>query len=333
MVSPEPLRQPFDQIVELFQLLIGGVPMPDAPTRELTLSEIEDYERDGVICVRGLLPNEWVTRMAGAIDRAVGSPTLMGNVVSMKDENFSGDLFMWKTHDDFRDFVYESPASRIAQQVLGTSVVRHFYDQTFVKPAGCHVPTPWHHDITFWPVNVESRNLCSMWIPLDPVDRQSSGLEFVKGSHRWPHLYKAVTPNYDPYMLDSDYEDAPDIDGSRSDYDLFCPDMDPGDLLIFNARVMHGSSANYSTQRPRRAFASRWCDDSVAFDPRHATMPLLWNHGLSQGDPLAGSLFPQVLPEPIPSEGERRAQGAEPPDPQIVQRLMRSMADRMAAPS
>ena len=232
--------------------------MPEALTRSLTPAELETYERDGVICARGLFTDEWVERMSAAVDRAVENPTLMGNVVSMKDANFSGDLFLWKVDDDFRDFVFDSPASRIAQQVFGSKVIRHFYDQLFVKPAGCHVPTPWHHDVTFWPVDVECRNLCSLWITFDPVDRASSGLEFVKGSHRWPDRFKAVTPNYDRYMMSSDLADAPDIDAHREDYDLFCPDMEPGDLLLFNAHVVHGSSANYSTDRPRRAFSSRW---------------------------------------------------------------------------
>ena len=142
--------------------------MPEAPTRDLTPEEVEDYERDGVICARGLFPDAWIERMAAAVDRFIENPSLMGGVVSMPDQDFSGDLFLWKLDDEFRDFVYHSPASRIAQQVLGSDVVRHFYDQLFAKPAGCQVPTPWHHDVTFWPVDLESRNLCSLWITFDP---------------------------------------------------------------------------------------------------------------------------------------------------------------------
>ncbi len=305
--------------------------MPDLPLRDLTPEELAAYERDGVICARGLFSDRWIERMAAATDRVVANPTPFGDVVSMKDEKFSGDLFIWKLDADFRDFVYESPASVIAQQVLGSRVVRHFYDQLFVKPAGCHVPTPWHHDITFWPVDVESRNLCSMWITFDPVDRASSGLEFIKGSHRWPGRFKATTPDYDPYMLASHFEDLPDIESSRDEYDLFCPDMEPGDLLLFNAHVVHGSSANYSTDRPRRAFSSRWCDDTVIFEGRPATMPLLWDHGLSDGERLGGSLFPQVLPETITAEGARRAEGPEPPDPEYAGRVMASIAAHLSA--
>lgn len=302
--------------------------MPDLPLRDLTPEEVDRYAKDGVVCARGLFPQHWIERMAAAVDRVVAHPTLFGNIVSMKDQQFSGDLFLWKVDDDFRDWVYESPASRIARQVLRSDRIGHFYDQLFVKPAGCQVPTPWHQDITFWPVDIECRSICSIWITFDPVERESSGLEFVRGSQRWSQRFKAVTPNYDPYMLDSDFEDAPDIDNHRDAYDLFCPDMQPGDCLIFDAHVTHGSSSNYSTRTARRAFSSRWFADGTLYEDRHATMPLLWDHGLRSGDPLGGSLFPRVLPEPIPSEGARRARGPHPPEPETVRTVMDAIARR-----
>ncbi len=300
----------------------------DRPLRDLEPEEIRAYDEDGVVHARGLFPAEWLERMATAVDRVVASPTFFGNVVSMKDQGFSGDLFLWKLDNDFRDWVYDSPAARVAQQLLRSPSVRHFYDQLFVKPAGCHVPTPWHHDVTFWPVDVESRQLCSIWLTFDPVDRQSSGLEFVKGSQRWPRRFKAVTPDHDPYMMDSDFEDAPDIDAHREDYDLFCPDMEPGDCLIFGPHVVHGSSSNHSTESTRRAFSSRWAGEGVSFESRWATLPLLWEHGLRDGEPLSGPLFPQVLPHPIAAEGERRARGPEPPDPERVKTVLSAISRR-----
>ena len=43
--------------------------MPDLPLRDLTPDEIESYDRDGVICARGLFPETWVKRMARAVER------------------------------------------------------------------------------------------------------------------------------------------------------------------------------------------------------------------------------------------------------------------------
>ena len=166
----------------------------------------------------------------------------------------------------------------------------------------------------------------------DPVDRESSGLEFVRGSHRWSQRFKAITPDYNPYMMDSDLEDPPDIDGHRADYDLVCWDMEPGDVVIFTGLVTHGSTGNHTTDRPRRAFSSRWVGEGVRFAPRHATMPLLWTHGLKPGDPLGGPLFPRVLPAPIAREGELRALGPEAPDPELIRTTVAAMRKAMGAP-
>lgn len=301
--------------------------MPEAPLRSLTREEIETYDRDGVVCLSGLFSDHWIRKMEKAIDHAVANPTTMGRAVSMKDEAFSGDLFLWKVDNEFCDFVYESPASIIAQQLLGSTVVRHFYDQLFVKPAGCHVPTPWHHDVTFWPVRLDSQNLCSLWITFDPVDRNSSGLEFVKGSHRWPERFKAVTPNYDPYMMDTELPTAPDFAKERSEHDVIGFDMEPGDVLVFGPVVCHGSAGNASNENDRRALAFRYAGNDVTYAPRHATMPLLWDHGLTPGDPLSGSLFPQVWPHVVDSEIARRMEGPEPPSNKQVAEFMQHLAE------
>ncbi len=303
--------------------------MHDKPLRELSPGEIESYDRDGVICARGLFDSYWVERMARAVDRIVANPTFYGGQVSMDAKGFSGDLFVWKQDDDFRDFVYHSPAARLANMVLRSTRVNFFYDQLFVKPPGCHVPTPWHHDVTFWPIQGEQ--VCSIWMTLDPVTRASSGLEFVRGSHRWPERFKSITPDHNPYMRASDLEDPPDVDSHRGDYDLVNWDMEPGDALIFNGLVAHGSTGNHTTDRARRAFSTRWAGDDVRFDPRHPTMPLFWPHGLSKGDALRGPLFPQILPHTVEGEAGRRVVGPEPPDREITNEAMSGIREYMRA--
>ncbi len=131
-------------------------------------------------------------------------------------------------------------------------------------------------------------------------------------------------------MMDSDLEDPPDVDSHRESYDLVCWDVEPGDVLIFNGLVLHGSTGNHTTDRPRRAFSTRWAGEDVRFSPRHATMPLFWRHGLKPGDPLGGPLFPRILPSPIESEGAVRERGPEPPDPGIVKDVIGRVSEVMA---
>lgn len=275
----------------------------------LSEGQIKDYKRDGVILVKNLIDSRWQRKIAGAIEEVSKNKSVISKFISGKNNgDFFGDIDMWFKNDDFFEFMLHSPCASYAKEILGSKKVRHFYDQIFVKPAGCHLPTPWHHDITFWPVHLEKNNLCSIWITLDEVSKDSSGLEFIKGSHNWNKYWKSYAPGNDS-LVSLDHEDLPDIDLLRDQHEFFSPNMKPGDALIFNAYIVHGASQNYSTNKPRRAFTSRWSDDKTVFENREKTKPILINHGLKTGDFLSGSLFPQVLPNTIEQEINIRKKG------------------------
>ncbi len=264
-----------------------------APLRPLTADEVTTFVEDGVVCARSVMPQEWLEVAADAIARNLEHPTFIGQVISMPEQGYLNDVFVWLHDDGFRRFVLESPAAAIAGQALaglGATTMSFFYDQSFVKEPGTQVPTPWHHDLTFWPV--EGSQLCSIWMPLDPVTTATSGLEYVIGSHRWPQRFKAITPDYNPYMINPDLENVPDIDAHRADYRVAAWDMEPGDVLVFHPLIVHGSQGNSSTTTRRRALATRWFGDDVVFRDLPYTMPLPPGHGLEEGQPFAGPFFP-----------------------------------------
>lgn len=266
--------------------------------RALTGDEIASFERDGVICCRAVIPEVWLGRVGAAIERNLAAPSALSDFISLPERGYHNDIFMWLVDDDYRAFVLESPAAALARQVLGSSGVTFFYDQLFVKEQGADVPTPWHHDLTFWPVVGD--DVCSIWMPLDPVGRESSGLEYVRGSHRWPNRYQAITPDHNEFMVDPDLEEPPDVDGDRAAYDLVSWEMEPGDALIFHPLVVHGSSGNGHGRHRRRALATRWFGDDVRYDPRPATMPLPPDHGLAPGDKFGGPMFPRLATDLLP---------------------------------
>ena len=294
--------------------MAATLPKPQEPMRFLTDAELEAYVNDGVVCARGLLAPDTIEHLRDALEDAIEKLSVLGKEsLSQENKGFHGDIFVWKLHDAFRDLALFSSLPALAQQILGTPTVRFFYEQFFVKRAGSPVDTPWHQDIPFWPVAGEQ--IVSFWITLDPVTRDSSGLEFVRGSHTWSTRYKAVTPGYDKYMMDTDLPISPNFADERGDYDVVGWDMTPGDVLIFGPTVAHGSAGNSSNEHDRRALAFRYAGEDVRYAPRHATMPLLWDHGLNEGDPLGGPLFPQVWPHTIAEEVARRMEGPEPPSP------------------
>lgn len=306
--------------------MTNPLPKPAVPSRFFTDEELETYERDGAVCARGLLDRATIDELREALEDAIEKLSVLGKqALNREDRGFHGDIFVWKLHDAFRDLALFSALPALAQQVLETDTVNFFYEQFFVKRAGSPVDTPWHQDIPFWPVS--GSQIASFWITLDPVTRNSSGLEFVRGSHLWKQRFKAVTPGKDAYMMDTDLPVAPNYAEHRDEYDVIGWDMEPGDVLLFGPVVCHGSAGNASNDVDRRALAFRYCGDDVRFAPRHATMPLLWEHGLEPGDRLRGNLFPQVWPEVIDEEVARRMSGPEPPSEKQIGAFMQHLAD------
>lgn len=273
--------------------------MIDLPLRSLTSDELETFSINGVVCARQVMPQRWLDVVARAVEHNIAEPTAIGELISMTEQGFLNDVFMWLADADYRSFIEESPISAIAGQVLaslGSDSMRFFYDQTFVKEPGTQVPTPWHHDLTFWPL--DGWQICSIWMPLDPVTDATSGLQYVKGSHRWPNRFKAITPDHNEFMLNPELEDVPDIESARDQYDLASWDMDPGDVLIFHPLVLHGSGGNQSIDVRRRALATRWLGDDVVYQDRPHTLPMPPGNLLVHGEAFTGPHFPAFAIRP-----------------------------------
>ncbi|MEO9238582.1 MAG: phytanoyl-CoA dioxygenase family protein, partial [Jatrophihabitantaceae bacterium] len=261
--------------------------VPQTPARWLTEAEIEAFHTDGAVVLRDVISAQWLAQIEEGVEYVLAHPSVLAEATAvLGGGGFSGDAFMWKTHQVFHDFIHHSPAARLAQQLFGSRRINAFYDQIFAKPAGNGKPTPFHEDVSSWPVSGDQ--LCAMWIALDPCTPDQAALQVVRGSHRWPPGRAIpVTPTAADLQLAGQ---SGDRDAEVTE--LLSWELEPGDLVLFHPRAVHGATGTGS-ERGRRAFVSRWAGDDVVFDPRHAVLPLLWEHGLKPGDPIGGSMFPQ----------------------------------------
>ena len=70
--------------------------------------------------------------------------------------------------------------------------------------------------------------------------------------------------------------------------------MEPGDLLAFGSFALHAAGGNVSDGVRRRAYTVRYTGDDVRYETGPATMPVLENPELADGQPLDSALFPVV---------------------------------------
>jgi ectoine hydroxylase-related dioxygenase (phytanoyl-CoA dioxygenase family) len=283
-----------------------------APWRDLTSEEIAAFDRDGVICLKGLYSPDTVAMIAAMID----------DIVAAQAEGTKGATYQWMTRDDVRDFALFGPTARPVQQVLQSERLGFFFDQVFIKDKNLMDPTPWHHDYTFWPI--QGDQIASVWAAMEPVTPETSALEFVAGSHRWPRLFQAIgLGGRDVSSIPRD--PMPDIEANRDKYEIVSWDLEPGDALLFHARTVHGARGNTSKQRKRRAITTRWIGDDVRFVSNEGLPIITWDHGLKDGDAARGPLFPQVLPFIDEGDVRERMRGPIAPIKERVESLMSAL--------
>ena len=284
----------------------------EADWRDLTGGEIEDFRRDGAICLRGLYSQPWLQLLADELD-AIAEAEAGTSGPSIK-----GGYYEWMKRDPIRDFVLFGPTAKPVRQALGSSRLNFFYDQVFIKEGLQSAPTPWHHDYTFWPI--AGTQIASVWAALEPVNAEGSALEFVAGSHLWERQFKAISVT-GADVSSRPLEDVPDIEADRDAYRILSWELEPGDALLFHALTLHGARGNTAARR-RRAITTRWTGDDALYNEAGALPRFLWNPHLKDGDPLSGRLFPQVLPTLIDAEIEERMRAPIPPDPEQVAAIL-----------
>lgn len=252
---------------------------------KITADQIAQYKRDGAICLRGLFDNEWVERLRKDVEE------LLHASGKTKYPYFSHfEQLMWRSNLAFESFIRESPSAAIAKALMESKQVQLYFDAVFIKEPGEIAPSPWHHDVPFWPVDGDQ--VCSIWLALDPVTKQSSGLEYVAGSHRWGKRFRPPDGSTAP-GFDDDHLVMPDIDANRDLYRILNWDMQPGDCLVHHGLTVHGSGGNTSLATRRRAVATRWIGDDATYRAGGGNA-VLQVDGLKTGDRLPEKLFPRI---------------------------------------
>ncbi len=272
----------------------------------ITDRHIREFSERGVTLVERAISDEWIETLRAGVARNVAEPSERSRLWNRDAEGRTTfyDSQAWRTIEEYRDFVLHSPMAEIAGRVMGVSKVNFFFDAVFIRSPGAKFRTPFHQDEPYW--SVEGFETSSVWTPLVPVEKRSA-LEFVAGSHRWDKTYRqtnfgALTGDErDQVMYDpaDQRDDFPDIEGNRSDYEILSWDMQPGDVAVFNARMIHGGSGNLADDRDLKVFNTQWLGDDVrvrfrseGMDPDHSEV--MKANGLADGDKVGTDLYPEL---------------------------------------
>ncbi len=136
------------------------------------------FDRDGFVIIRDYLSDDEVSEMRERTDRDLteilpGLPEASG---------YKGTLKHLNKHDRwFRDYLEHGRHVPLLETLIEDALAPDGVIWND-KPARASFPTPPHQDAIGCP-RVPPRG-CSMWIALDPVDRDNGCLYYARGSHR-----------------------------------------------------------------------------------------------------------------------------------------------------
>ena len=225
------------------------------PAVKLSQSEVERYTRDGFIVVRDLLSDSEVERFV--------------EYEATQSRDWRGHLDNHKRDEYWRAVATHPSIVGIARQILleQPMIVQTMYLEKF--PAEEARGTALHQDTHYLPT--EPNTLMACWLALSDTDEENGGLCVLPGSHvKGLFSSHKATSSKDHQVWESEHlmRDRSgkewkqvfysfEIDGVHRS-DMVFLNVPKGSGVFFSGMTIHGSFANQSADRIRRAFATHF---------------------------------------------------------------------------
>ncbi|MCE6988331.1 phytanoyl-CoA dioxygenase family protein [Dyadobacter sp. CY323] len=217
----------------------------------LSANQIEDYNRDGYLVVKGLFSQEEVGKLYRT---AVENSVMQKNAMDLNDQSGKKTkLSLWFTPgDDVFGYLIRSErmVNSVATLLGEDSEVCHFHTKLMQKEPKVGGAWEWHQDYGYWYKNqfIFPDQLMSVMIALTPANKENGCLQVIKGSHKMGR----VNHGFAGEQVGADMEM---VNHALKTMDLIYCEIEPGDALFFHSNLLHRSEANLS-DHPRWSLIS-----------------------------------------------------------------------------
>ena len=133
--------------------------------------DIKQFNRDGAILLKNKFEKKWINKLREGIIKAKAnpSPRFTNHTLDKDSPCYLEDFWTWNLHNEFKDFVYNSPTAKIASELLGAKKINLVMDNWFFREAGSKYKPPFHLNISYFDFE---GSMCVLWIPLEPVKKK-----------------------------------------------------------------------------------------------------------------------------------------------------------------
>ncbi len=200
---------------------------------------LEEYRRDGYVLEKGLFSKEEIEllRRAAKEDRELdqhsfGKGDGEGGTIRLSLWNHPGDTI-------YGMFARCESIVNSAERLLEGEVY-HYHSKMIMKDAKVGGAWAWHQDYGYWYQNgVLFPLLTSAYIAVDPSTKENGCLQVLKGSHLLGRIDHILTGDQAGADLERVHE-------AEKRLELVHVVMEPGDVLFFDANLLHRSDQNRS---------------------------------------------------------------------------------------
>jgi hypothetical protein len=226
--------------------------MPTVATRltaGLTEKQLQEYDRDGFLVVRGLFSTEEILAIAVEADRLLQRSDLIhtDNIRCRWQSHVETDACLFETFDPVIDLAPGCAALARDERLLGLVAAIYgepaflFKDKLIWKPPGAN-GCDLHQDFIAWPGF--PKTFVTAAVAVDPCDADNGATEVFAACHRRGYLSAA----------DGMYHVLPDeeVAGCQS----VMLELQPGDVALFGCFVPHRALPNRSARWRRLLYLS-----------------------------------------------------------------------------
>jgi ectoine hydroxylase-related dioxygenase (phytanoyl-CoA dioxygenase family) len=210
--------------------------------RSLTPEQLEAYRRDGYVVARSMFSTEEVNLIRST---AENDDALHKAAYFRSDANGSKTRMTVWNHPGDDIFGLFSRCERIVdsmEAIIGEEVY-HYNSKLNAKEPFEGGAWEWHQDYGYWYASgCLFPRMATCILALDPSTNENGCLQVLKGSHlagRIEHVTSGKQVSADP-------ERIPHLMQSLEHVHV---EQQPGDVLFFDANMLHASSANASANR------------------------------------------------------------------------------------
>ncbi len=258
----------------------------------ITTEQVEQYQRDGFVCLDGFLSDKELEKWRAVTDQAVverleatrrvnksvnfdiSALTNQGDADAYYAQVFTQCVRLADTSADMAELMLDARLGKVAATLAQVDGIRVWHDQALIKPPYGN-PTAWHLDVPYW--SFQSRDALSIWVALDDATLANGCLWYLPGTHKTARFENVnIGHNQrDLFKLYPEWE-------TREAVSVPCR---AGGAVFHNGLTAHGAGANM-TPRPRRAMTCAYMPDGATFNGQQNVLPPAYFATLKIGDPL-----------------------------------------------